>query len=187
MLVPSSQKSFSIWFFLSLLAASAILLSFHECVNYDKNQPRQPNVFLFPKRKEREGVCFWGGKRLRFATIGLATGAGFRRRNCDRARVSGGGIFIRTVVHWSLRYDAVNLCTIIKQNQRSEISQRLRNSKCDSPVKMLWKAVSTLVQSSAEVSMNDKLCRSAKARASSVGTERKCRKSDLLPTYQTKR
>ena len=47
---------------------------------------------------------------------------------------------------------------------------------------MLWNAVSTLVESSADVSINDKLFCSAKARASSVGTARRCLRSDLLPT-----
>lgn len=50
------------------------------------------------------------------------------------------------------------------------------------PVKILWKAVSTLVQSRADVSMKERLWRSAKTVASSVGTERKCLKSDLFPT-----
>ena len=50
-----------------------------------------------------------------------------------------------------------------------------------SPVRMLWKAVSTLVESNAEVSMKDKPSFSANALASSVGTDLKWRRSDLLP------
>ena len=46
---------------------------------------------------------------------------------------------------------------------------------------MLWKAVSTLVESNAEVSINDNPSLSAKALASSQGTERRCRRSDLFP------
>lgn len=49
------------------------------------------------------------------------------------------------------------------------------------PVRMLWKAVSTLVESRAEVSMKDSPSFSANALASSVGTDRRWRKSDLLP------
>ena len=55
-----------------------------------------------------------------------------------------------------------------------------------SPVRMLWKAVSTLVESKADVSMKLKLFFSANAFASSVGTARRWRRSDLFPTW-TKR
>lgn len=41
------------------------------------------------------------------------------------------------------------------------------------PVRMLWKAVSTLVESSADVSMKESPSFSANAFASSVGTDRK--------------
>lgn len=50
------------------------------------------------------------------------------------------------------------------------------------PVSIFWNAVSTFVESRAEVSMKLKPLRSANNFASSVGTERKCLKSDLLPT-----
>merc|ERR1719209_1967964 len=53
-------------------------------------------------------------------------------------------------------------------------------------VRMLWKAVSTLVESKADVSMKLKLFFSANAFASSVGTARRWRRSDLFPTW-TKR
>ena len=56
------------------------------------------------------------------------------------------------------------------------------NSKC-SPVRMLWNAVSTLVESRAEVSMKLRLFFSAKALLSSVGTALRCLRSDLLPTW----
>ena len=52
-----------------------------------------------------------------------------------------------------------------------------------SPVRMLWNAVSTLVESRAEVSMKLRLFFSAKALLSSVGTALRCRRSDLLPTW----
>ena len=51
------------------------------------------------------------------------------------------------------------------------------------PERMLWKAVSTLVESSAEVSMKLRLFFSAKDLASSVGTARRCLRSDLFPTW----
>lgn len=51
-----------------------------------------------------------------------------------------------------------------------------------SPVSMFWNAVSTFVESSADVSMKLSPLRSANVLASSVGTARKCRKSLLLPT-----
>ncbi len=47
---------------------------------------------------------------------------------------------------------------------------------------MLWNAVSTFVESRAEVSINESWLDSAKDLASSVGTALKWRKSDLLPT-----
>lgn len=50
------------------------------------------------------------------------------------------------------------------------------------PVKMFVNADSTFVDSKADVSINDNVLRSAYAFASSVGTARKCLKSDLLPT-----
>jgi len=50
------------------------------------------------------------------------------------------------------------------------------------PVKMVWKACSTLVESRADVSIKDRLRCSAYPLASSVGTARRCRKSLLLPT-----
>ena len=53
------------------------------------------------------------------------------------------------------------------------------------PVRMLWKAVSTFVESKADVSMKLKVFFSANPLASSVGTARKCLKSDLLPTYSS--
>ena len=53
-----------------------------------------------------------------------------------------------------------------------------------SPVRILWKAVSTLVESRADVSMKLRLFFSAKAFASSVGTARRWRRSDLFPTYR---
>src|ERR1700761_2101327 len=52
-------------------------------------------------------------------------------------------------------------------------------------VNRLVKAMSTLVASSAEVSMNIRPFSSAKPLASSVWMERKCLKSDLLPTSMT--
>lgn len=50
------------------------------------------------------------------------------------------------------------------------------------PVNIFWNAVSTLVESKADVSMKDKPFLSANALASSVGTARRCLKSDLFPT-----
>ena len=47
---------------------------------------------------------------------------------------------------------------------------------------MLWNAVSTLVESRADVSMKESWLDSAKDFASSVGTALKWRRSDLLPT-----
>ena len=47
---------------------------------------------------------------------------------------------------------------------------------------MFWKAPSTFVASSADVSTNDSLFCSANAFASSVWTSRKCFRSHLLPT-----
>ena len=52
-------------------------------------------------------------------------------------------------------------------------------------VNRLVKAMSTLVASRADVSMNIKPFSSAKPLASSVWMERKCLKSDLLPTSMT--
>ena len=49
------------------------------------------------------------------------------------------------------------------------------------PSRILWKAVSTLVESKAEVSINESPSFSANPFASSVGTDRKCLRSDLLP------
>ena len=51
-------------------------------------------------------------------------------------------------------------------------------------MRILWKAVSTLVESRADVSMKLRLFFSAKAFASSVGTARRWRRSDLFPTYR---
>ena len=51
-------------------------------------------------------------------------------------------------------------------------------------MRILWKAVSTLVESSAEVSMKLRLFFSANAFASSVGTARRWRRSDLFPTLK---
>lgn len=56
------------------------------------------------------------------------------------------------------------------------------SKKKDSPVRIFWNAASTLVESSAEVSIKLNPFRSAKDLASSVGTDRRCLKSDLLPT-----
>ena len=50
------------------------------------------------------------------------------------------------------------------------------------PVRMLWKAVSTFVESRAEVSIKLRLFCSAKDLASSVGTALRCLRSDLFPT-----
>ena len=58
--------------------------------------------------------------------------------------------------------------------------------KC-SPVRMLWNAVSTLVESRAEVSMKLREFFSAKALASSVGTALRCLRSDLLPTWDNEK
>ena len=54
---------------------------------------------------------------------------------------------------------------------------------CTLPVKMSWKARSTFVESSAEVSMNDRPCLSANERACSAGTARRCLRSFLFPTW----
>lgn len=68
--------------------------------------------------------------------------------------------------------------------QRVKWVSKSKNSINDPcwPVRIFWNAVSTFVESKAEVSMKDKPFFSAKALASSVGTARKCLKSDLLPT-----
>lgn len=50
------------------------------------------------------------------------------------------------------------------------------------PVKIFWNAVSTFVESKADVSIKLSPLRSANDLASSVGTARKCLKSLLLPT-----
>jgi hypothetical protein len=50
------------------------------------------------------------------------------------------------------------------------------------PVRMVWNAFSTFEASSADVSMNESPFSAEKALASSVGTARRCFKSDLLPT-----
>ena len=66
----------------------------------------------------------------------------------------------------------------------SNISLVLQSDRCinNIPVKMLWNAVSTFVESRAEVSMKLSVFFSANAFDSSVGTARRCRRSDLLPT-----
>ena len=54
--------------------------------------------------------------------------------------------------------------------------------KIDLPVRIFWKAASTFPPSKADVSMNDNPFSAEKALASSVGTARRCLRSDLLPT-----
>ena len=55
-----------------------------------------------------------------------------------------------------------------------------------SPSRILWKAVSTLVESRAEVSMKERPSFSEKFLESSVGTDRRCLKSDLFPAHHFK-
>jgi hypothetical protein len=58
----------------------------------------------------------------------------------------------------------------------------LGDKQLHAPVRICWKADSTFDASSAEVSMKLSWFSAAKALASSVGTARRCLKSDLLPT-----
>lgn len=62
------------------------------------------------------------------------------------------------------------LCRDVSGNQDS---MSLSYRHVHLPVRMLWKAVSTLVESRAEVSMKDSPSFSANALASSVGTDRR--------------
>ncbi len=77
---------------------------------------------------------------------------------------------------------------------------KISKLKLNLPVRIVWNACSTLVESKADVSIKDtpffskiinkkkiipiKIFLPENAFASSLGTERKCRKSDLLPTSE---
>lgn len=65
---------------------------------------------------------------------------------------------------------------------RTLLTSLARSRPRHSPVRMFWNACSTLDASSADVSMKERLFSAAKLFASSVGTARRCLRSDLLPT-----
>ena len=70
--------------------------------------------------------------------------------------------------------------TKIIQIQRDDSNEN-KMSLCK-PWRIVWNAVSTFVEWSADVSIKEREERIAKFLASSVGTLRKWRRSDLLPT-----
>ena len=91
---------------------------------------------------------------------------------------------IFSVQNWQTCLDTSNIKGF-KSYQLSNIKNPPKvfsKSQKISPVRMLWNAVSTLVESRAEVSINESWLDSAKDLASSVGTALRCLRSDLLPT-----
>lgn len=81
-----------------------------------------------------------------------------------------------------LRYNSIYFC---KKQQKKIIKKKTFKKKLkikNKPVNMFWNAVSTFVESNADVSIKLNPLRSANVLASSVGTALKCLKSLLFPT-----